>query len=255
MPVPHRELLPFQRVQHNFAAYIRDPQSTSLTFGVEERRMKVYARLFYNNVESFLRDAFPVFRKLIDDARWHALVRDFMHRHRAASPYFSRIPEEFLEYLSTPDRHSPATPPFALELCHFEWVRLALARAPDADCDFDDSPIGIDDQIALSPLAWPLRYAYPVRRLSADYQPRTAPTDPTYLIAYRDRHDDVRFTTANAVTTRLLALVAEGRNTRDCLATVARELGSPVEDVEGYGLATVNRLHQRDIVVRAKLAS
>ncbi len=216
--------------------------------------MKVYARLFYNNIESFLRDAFPVFRKLTEDTRWHALVRDFMQRHRAASPYFSRIAEEFLEYLSKADQRAPAVPPFALELCHFEWVRLVLARAPDADCDFGDTPIGIDDDIALSPLAWPLSYAYPVRRLSVDYQPATAPREPTCLIAYRDRHDEVRFMTTNAVTIRLLALVAEGRNTRDCLATVAQELGSPVENIESHGLATLNRLRRRDIVVPAKPA-
>ena len=48
----------FQKPQREFAAYIRDPQRNPLPAGVEKRRANVYARLFYNNIESFLAGAF-----------------------------------------------------------------------------------------------------------------------------------------------------------------------------------------------------
>ena len=248
----------------DFAAYIRHPDLNPMPPGIEERRMRIYARLFYNNIESFLAKTFSVFRDIAGDEPWHAMVRDFIHRHRAESPYYAQIPEEFMEYLDacrreaspaatvdeTASREHPALLPFALELCHYEWVRFALDRAPDADCAFDDAPVGIDDALTVSPLAWPLHYVYPVQRISADFLPEEPDAAPTWLIACRNRHDKVRFTQSNAVTTRLLNLLGEG-DARSAFATLADELESDSEHVESTGLATLNRLHRQDIVVRA----
>ena len=241
----------FQTTQQAFAAYIRDPKHSLLPPGVDERRMRVYVRLFYNNVESFLAETFRVFRAIANDAAWHALVRDFLRRHRATSPYFSQIPEEFLEYLGNEDDAArPSTPPFALELCHYEWVRLALKLAADADCDHDDDPLTAVDEVVVSPLAWPLRYAFPVDRIGPDHQPRTPPSRPTFLIAYRDRADRVRFLASNAPTLRLLQLIADELPLRACFQTLASETGTRPEDMARTGMAALNRLHAQDIVLR-----
>ena len=264
--------LPFQAVQLDFAAYIRHPEKNPIPAGIEERRMRIYARLFYNNIESFLAKTFGVFREIAGDAQWHAMIRDFFHRHRAQSPYYSQVPEEFMEYLNayraeagagsvgesagqsamkpTPES-SPALLPFALELCHYEWVRFALDLAPDAEGVFDDDPIGIDDDLRVSPLAWPLRYAYPVQRIRPDYQPMEPADEPTWLIACRNRHDRVRFTKSNALTTRLLKLIEENDN-RGALKMLAQEIDAPAERIEHTGLETLNRLHRQDIVVRPR---
>ena len=241
----------FQTTQRTFAAYIRDPKRNPLPSGVDERRMRVYARLFYNNVERFLAETFRVLRKITSDADWHALARDFLRRHRATSPYFSQIPEEFLEYLGDPDdRARPAVPPFALELCHYEWVRLALRLAADADCVYDDVPLSADDAVVVSPLAWPLRYVYPVHHIGPDNQPDAPPAQPTFLIAHRDRKDRVRFAAATATTLRLLQLIGEGRPLRDCFAALASETGGRRDDLMHKGMAALNDLHERDVVLR-----
>ena len=258
---------PFQTVQLGFAAYIRHPHRNPMPTGIEHRRMQIYARLFYNNIESFLTNTFPVFREITDDDRWHVLVRDFISGHRAESPYFSQIPEEFLQYLAarrdgqgepgltrTPQdgtsAECPPIPPFALELCHYEWVEMALDLAPDPDCEFDDDPVSIEDNLALSPLAWPLRYEYPVRRIGPHYQPDAPPDAPTWLIGWRNRHDRVRFMTSNAVTTRLLQLIDKGSANEKAFGTIAREIGTPLAQIRATGLDTLNRLHGHDIVVR-----
>ena len=241
----------FQATQRAFAAYVRHPKGNPLPPGVAERRMRVYARLFYNNVERFLTETFGVFRQITSDADWHALARDFLHRHRATSPYFSQIPEEFLEYLgNVDDKARPPTPPFALELCHYEWVRLALRLAADADCVYDDIALTVDDAVVVSPLAWPLRYAYPVHRIGPDHQPDAPPAQPTFLIAHRDRNDRVSFLASTATTLRLLQLIGEGSPLRDCFVTLASESGGQSHDLVRTGMATLNRLHQRDIVLR-----
>ena len=241
----------FQHVQREFAAYIRNPERNRLPAGVEARRADLYARLFYNNIESFLARTFRTMRRIVDDAAWHAVVRGFVDNHRAESPYFSHIPEEFLAYLTTlPKGSAEQWPPFALELCHYEWVKSALALAPDADLPKDDKAIEADDRLALSPLAWPLRYAFPVRRLGPDFQPATAPAQATHLIAYRDRGHEVRFMSSNAATVRLLELLGERESTRECIEAIAAELGAPLAAIERFGLETLRRLQEHDIVHR-----
>ena len=248
----------FQAVQHDFAAYIRDPESNPMPDGLEERRMRIYARLFYNNIESFIAKTFPVFRRITDAGPWHVLVRDFVNRHRSESPYFSHIAEEFMQHLDgcmkekDPERSAalPPIPAFALELCHYEWVEMALDLAPDADCPYDDEPVGVDDDLAPSPLAWPLRYAYPVREIGLDFQPRRPPETPTWLIGWRNRHDRVRFMASNAATIRLLKLIDEGNSNRRAFELLAKEMDTSRERVADTGLATLNRLHVYDIVVR-----
>lgn len=263
--MPDSALRPLRTVQAEFAAYIRHPERNPLPAGVEERRMRIYARLFYNTVESCLAAAFRVFRRTVGKPLWHALVRDFMHRHRAESPYYARIPEEFLDYLSrlpadqSPDGETaPCAPPFALELCHYEWVKRALEQAPDAECPFDDAELALDDAVELSPLAWPLRYAYPVTRIGADFQPQAPPTAATCLIVCRDRDDRVRVTAASPGTLALLQALDGGRSAGDCLRVVATQLheaNMATDRIERSGMAMLNRLHRQDIVVRVAKAS
>ena len=86
-------------IQRAFAAHIREPDLHAAPAGIEDRRMKIYRELFYNNIEGFISSAFPVLRKLYSDTDWHAMVRDFVHRHQSQTPYFLVISEEVLAYL------------------------------------------------------------------------------------------------------------------------------------------------------------
>jgi len=246
--VPSR---PFQRLQLDFAAYVRDPEHVATPLGIEPRRMAVYARLVYNNVEAVLANVFAGLREIVGKTAWRALVRDFLRRHTVDSPYYSKLPDEFLAYLATREG-GPSLPPFAADLCHYAWVKYALPLAPDMPDDaFDDNPLRLDETVAVSSLAWPLMYAFPVTDLGPDCQPSTPPDAATYLIAYRNRHDDVGIMAANALTLRLLALVEAGSPLAESFAEIAAELGRPAARVQAAGLAMVNRLHAQDVLVRA----
>ena len=89
----------FVRRQYEFAAHIRDPERQAAPAGIEDRRMKIYRDLFFNNIESLLAGNFPVLRKLYDDACWKELVRDFYANHLCRTPLFPEIAREFLRYL------------------------------------------------------------------------------------------------------------------------------------------------------------
>jgi len=249
----------FIKRQYAFAAHIRDPEGAPVPGDVEDRRMGIYRELFYNNVQDFMSNSFPVLRELYGNEQWHLMVRDYFARHRAHTPLFLQMPQEFLRYLEQErDRH-PEDPPFLRELAHYEWVELALS--------IDTREIelaGVDPEgdllhgvPVLSPLAWPLAYQYPVHRIGPDFRPQEPPQQPTYLVVYRDRDDDVGFLEINPVTARLLAQVSTGdAPTGDtALRQIARELQHPdPETVIRGGLDILQDLRSRDVILGVRTA-
>ncbi|MBB5015627.1 DNA-binding domain-containing protein [Rehaibacterium terrae] len=218
------------------ARHIRDPDANPPPPGIEDRRLRIYRELFYNNVEDLLSGNFPVIRKMLDDGDWHALVRGFFREHRCRTPLFPELPREFLQYLEHRQARGAGDPAWLLELAHYEWVELAL----DID-DADPATVPHDPQGDLlagaplpSPLAWPLAYRWPVHRLGPDFLPDTPPQTPTFLLVRRDRAHRVRFSEINGLTFRLLQRLGEfpELSGRDQLAALAAEAHAP--DVEAF---------------------
>lgn len=251
----------FAHVQRAFAAHLRDPEGCPPPAGVEPRRMQVYRELIFNNIAQFVRTGFPVLCGLLGAARVDRLVRDFIARHRAETPYFLEISREFLAYLQQEYEPEAGDPDYLIELAHYEWVELALDVAatelPGAGID----PAGdlLRGRPVLSPLAWSLCYTYPVHRLSPEFQPATPPPQPTYLVVYRNRADRVRFLEINAVTARLLQLLMPGSGPEmtgeQALRSVAHELGHPdPAAVVAGGAAVLVELRALEVVLGTQVA-
>jgi hypothetical protein len=243
----------FIRRQYDFAAHIRDPEHRPPPADVEDRRMAIYRELFYNNVESFLSGTFPVLRRIHEDAAWHAMARAFLATHHSHSPLFLEIPREFLNWLREERMPQADDYPFLYQLAHYEWVELAVSVAEDSiDRDAVDPAGDLLDAIpVLSPLAWHLAYDYPVHRIGPDFLPGAAGRQPTYLVVYRDRHDEVGFMEINPVTKRLLELLEanSGATGRQLLLQIAAEMSHPQpEVVTRGGLDILENLRDRDIV-------
>ena len=240
-----------QALQYAFAAHLRDPQQAPAPAGIEDRRLQIYRDLFYNNIEGFLANAFPVIRRLSDDADWHAWVRAFYARHPCHDPQLHGVASAFVDWLQG---DMPGLPPWLPELAHYEWVELALDLSEASDEQTPHEPDG--DLLAgvpvPSPLAWPLAYAWPVHRIGPELQPAEPPPQPTYLVVYRNRQDRVKFLEINAVTARLLQLIEEqpGRTGRQLLTDIAGELqqANP-EPVVAAGRDMLTALRERDIVL------
>jgi uncharacterized protein len=203
------DLPAFARAQYAFTAHIRDPERCPRPPDVDERRMAVYRELIYNNLEDFLAANFPVVRQVLGEGGWEGLVRGFLRSHRCHSPLFSEIGLELLEYLHDDGRDGAQYPPFLLELAHYEWVELALSIS-NADADptaVDTAGDPLTGVPVLSPLAWSLTYRFPVHRIGPGFQPQEPAKEPTHLLVYRDRNDQVRFLEINPITQRLLLLL------------------------------------------------
>jgi hypothetical protein len=255
---PTAEQPAFVRTQYQFAAHIRDPQAHPAPPELEDRRMAIYRELFYNNVEGFLADGFPVLRRIYTDSDWHALVRDYFARHRSHTPYFPEIGKEFLQYLEQERAQIPGDPPFLLELAHYEWVELALSFS-DADQDTPPADPNGDPYVGvpiLSRVAWSLSYRFPVHRIGPELQPQRPELQPTHLVVYRNRRDQVEFLEINAVTQRLIQLLKENpdRTGQDAVTQVATELQHPQPElVHRAGRQLLQDLRARDIVLGTRL--
>jgi hypothetical protein len=243
----------FRRKQFAFAAHIRDPERVAAPEGIEDRRMAIYRDLFFNNLVRLLGSTFPVLSKLHGPERWGAMVRDFMTRHRAHTPYFLEIPREFLEYLEKTRGIQDGDFPFLLELAHYEWMELALSVS-DAEDDLSviDAGGNLLDAIPVkSVLAWPLSYRFPVHRIAPSFLPDEPGDQPTCLVIFRKPDDELEFRELNPVTARLLDLIAAngGDSGRALLGRLAQEIGFDSDAMMQHGSDMLNTFRADGILV------
>ncbi len=195
----------FQRFQQAFARHVRDPWHAPRPTGVTARGMNAYNELLYNNLRSFLDACFPVCRDLLGERAWSRLCRCFYRDWPQRSSWFRDIPGNFATYLHAGEIRQPL-PHWLADLAHYEWVELAV--------DIDASPppallAGADPwefPVALNPSLRNLNYAWPVHVISREYRPRKPRM--THLLVYRDADERVQFIETNALTARLLELLA-----------------------------------------------
>jgi len=237
-----------------FAAHLRDPALFRAPTDVEDRRLQIYRDLFFNNICGFLAGGFKRLHACMGDAAWRELIRDFYRDHASHTPLFTKLYKEFVTYLNDERKPDPADPPFLADLAHFEWVRLDLLLAPDAQPDplVDADGDLLDGRPVLSPLAWALCYRFPVDEIRRDCQP-IAPADaPLHFLAYRDADEDVNFVKLNVVSARLFELL-ESRaelSGRSALNIIVDELRHPQPEtvIEG-GHAILSKWREMGVVM------
>lgn len=237
--------------QFALSRHLRDPASAAAPGGIEDRRLAIYRDLLYNNLQSLLAGNFPVIRRTLADADWHALVHAFYAGHRCRTPLFTEIGREFVRWLETRDAPDPDQWPWLAELAHYEWVELALqisdAEAGPVDRLADDTQpdAALLERIpVLSPQAWALAYRWPVHRIGPGHVPSTEPGQPTLLLVRRDTAGEVRFAEISPLVFRLLERLHPGHATgRVCLQALAEEAGLAPDAMLDEGRAMLLRLH------------
>ncbi len=224
----------FRARQYAFAAHIRDPEHVPAPDAIEDRRMAIYRELFFNNLYKLLGSTFPVLKKLYGEKGWRRLTREFMIRHRAETPYFLEIPQEFLRFLENEYEPVEGDPAFLAELAPYEWAELALSVSnAENPADVDAEGDLLDGVPLKSELAWLLVYRFPVHRIDESFRPSEPGEQPTFLVVYRKADDELGFMELNPVTARLLEMIADNdakRSGRELLRALADEIGYPDED-------------------------
>ena len=238
----------FQNFQRAFGRHLRDPRQAPRPAGVPARRMAVYNELLFNNICGFLDSCFPVCRQTLGEKRWRRLNRSFFRDWPSHTPWFREIPREFTRYLAEAEIRQPL-PVWLAELAHYEWAELAL-DIMDVSTPAHD-PVGnlLTKPVALNPAMLSLTYTWPVHRIGPDYRPRKP--QPTCLAVYRDTNDEVQFSQINAVTSRLLSLLAATPTTGEtAIRQIATELQHPApEQLLTHGAALLDDLRRQGIVL------
>jgi len=239
--------------QTTMGLYLRDPEHNAPPTEMDPVRAQVYRDLVFANLSSLLSGTFPVLVKILGDERWRSLVRIFLRDYRARTPKFGEIAQEFVEFLAAgPQALSDGSwPPFMVELAHYEWVEMALQQSDAEPLVGGDAALLLDRPLRVSPLAWPLAYAWPVQLLGPDYQPDVLPAQPTLLLVRRAEDWSVRFSELSPLAWRLLLRVGEFPELTGCeqLQGVAVEAGmvGDLAFLEG-GLALLRQMHGEGVV-------
>jgi hypothetical protein len=116
-----------RETQDAFIQHLKNPQANPFDGGIEDRRLKIYRELFFNNILGFLSSGFPVLESLYSEQQWKVLARNFFSEHECRSPYFIDISKEFVEYLSSEYELGEFDPVFMRELAHYEWLELDVS--------------------------------------------------------------------------------------------------------------------------------
>ncbi len=248
------DLPDFQKKQFAFAAHIRDPDHVAAPADVEDRRMAIYRELFFNNIRNLLSNMFPVLKKLHATEKWDDMIRQFMRKHRAETPYFLQLPQEFLDFLQNEYDARDDDFPFLVELAHYEYIELALSISEDSNDLTEIDPAG--DLLANVPvksvLTWAYSYQYPVHRISLDNLPTEPSGQPVFLAVYRRQNDKVNFLELNPITARLLEAVEkniDGQCGADLLRNLAIEINYPdVDALLQHGAAALEEMRQLEIL-------
>lgn len=236
---------PLHELQRRFAAHLRDPSHAPAPEGIAERRMQIYRELYFNNIQGLLAANFPIIARTLGEQRWLELVRGFCREHRAHTPLFPEIGQEFIAYLDAAAGDDDV--PWLLELAHYEWIELAL-KISDEPVPVHDPRGNLLDAIpVLSPGCRALAYQWPVHRIGPDHQPRQPPIHPTLLLARRDRNGGVTFSELSPLLYRLLERLEQypAQSGRTQLQELATEAGVPCySSFLESGLAMLRRLQE-----------
>ncbi len=240
-------------LQQRFAGHLRDPENVPAPEGLEDRRLAIYRRLFFNNLKNLFARNFPVIRKLSSDTEWDALIREFMVKHRAHTPMFTEIGGEFVEFLaerSTTDA-GHEQPAWLVELAHWEFletcVRLSEHAVPESEAIEPEQLL--DRAACVNPTLKMAQYQWPVHRIGPEFRPDQP--ELVLLAVYRHADDKVAFMKINAMTARVLEQLqsSPGLSGRDVFAALAKELDRPVNDILTAGTKLLENLVERSIIV------
>ena len=249
----------FQEKQLAFAAHIRDPENVPAPEGIEDRRMAIYRELFFNNLKNLLATTFPVMSELMGERKWRRLIRQFMKKHRAETPYFLKLPEEILSFLEHEYEREQDDFPFLNELAHYEYIELALNTSVEEDSLDDIDPAG--DLLSGVPVksvhAWAFAYHYPVHRINKDFLPDAPAEQPIYLAVYRDTEQKLGFMELNPLTAGLLDAVdnnADNKSGEILLRELGERTGYPdIDSLVAHGHTAMQQMRDLNILIGTRV--
>lgn len=209
-----------QSFQHKFGEYIRK-QSHDDGDNMPSRVGQLYQRLIYNNISGFISQCFPICQQVMDDDVWQKLLLSFIKHGDMASPYFSEINQQFVDYLQNGDVIDLlGLPAFIAELAHYEWIELYVDNLPNVE-----PKLFLADGLSLNGTLQVLHYQYAVDKMSVDYLPDDC--QETFILVYRQSKDNqhqTAFMTINVISFIILTFIQESDKVYNDMMTLKNDI-------------------------------
>ena len=146
--------------------------------------LKQYRRLFRNNINNTMEQAFPITFEVLEKEQWNLLIDEFYAIHDAKTPHVWKLPFEFYQFVNEQGYSTKFNLPFLNDLLLFEWLEIEIFTMQDIlpepyrkTGDFLNDRIECNNEYQLTQLKYPV-HLYAAResiKHSGDY----------YLLSYR----------------------------------------------------------------------
>ena len=120
----------FFKPQSALATYCRSNGNEHLE-GFEAQRIKHYRRLIFNLIDDAIRSTFEKSFELLDNTDADFLIQHFIKNNNCQSPYFWKMPKEFLLFVEQYHQHFFDKYFLLHNLMQLEWYKIELFM--DAD--------------------------------------------------------------------------------------------------------------------------
>jgi len=143
--------------QIDFANYCKTGDYNSIP-GVNEKNVKHYRRLVFNNVNDSLSSAYPITKKLFGEEKWKKTVNNFFSSRKIQSPQIWYMPKEFKDYVISLEKDLLNEYVFLSDLLQFEWLEIEVFMMPDEGLKFhsDANLYYINPEIRLIGVEYPV---------------------------------------------------------------------------------------------------
>lgn len=244
-------MMAFQELQREFLAHCRNPEQQPLPTGFDPQGSAIYVDLLYNKFNASLTTCFPVSYAILGATAWQKLLKDFIAEHCCLSPYYRKIPDEFVLYLQN-ERQELGDLPFLPELAHFEWIELVLSIADAEPVESEtlaDTEL-LDAVLVFAPVTKLLSYVWPVQQINQAYQPDKPPSLATHILGFRDAEDQVQFIALNPATASLLMHLQNGHTATQVLQELGKDLApSEFSKLMQFGKCILSDLYRQGAII------
>lgn len=244
MPQAPDELKDFQR---EYAAFLREPSSKDRPKDIPSRQSLVYEELLFNNIKGFIDNCFPVAKSLFSGDQWQNLARQFYSEWPSHTPYFHKIPKQFVDYLNSESTELPASMPWLAELCHYEWMELHVDTLNVA-LPQERPILNLNNKLTINPTLQLLQYVWPVHTISQSHQPEKP--EHTFILVFRNTNDRVKFININAVTALLIDVAQQTDSINEAMKFVAEKIGKAADEkFTSFGLDILQSLAGQEAIL------
>jgi len=154
--------------QKQMAQLVRTGESINVP-GSKEEGLIQYRRLFRNNINNTMVQAFPIAFEILNSEQWDSLVDDFFAKHDSQTPHVWKLPQEFYLFVSENSYSEKFKLPFLNDLLLFEWLEIEAYTMADSNIEpYLKEGDMLEDVLETNPDYRLSRLEYPVHLYSGE---------------------------------------------------------------------------------------